>query len=582
MSAPSSPSLSLPTSSLDEVSLSLPSSLSIDTTTALSNDAAQAASSTNNKQSSTSTSSNSKRWTWTKPEGKPKRPLSSYNLFFRNCREKLVAGLPLESALATGNADEQLSQDLACILSELAKTRAHEAQLASSGLPPPKRTHKRQHGKVSFKDMAQVVGDAWKNLDTKTRTIYDAAAAVEKKRYVAEVQRWKEKQVGKKKQQGSATSTTATTKPSQAADPKKRQAKKLSMTHNTTTTIKTSQEDLATTCTANIPAFTTAKAIINCNSIRNAKRRRLAAIRTIADQAHEQQQGIKKKVPFVNDMSMPSALSMMSLALPKSTSPELTHIPSSMASYLAMPTHFYANEFGSTTANPGGLRQQLQQQMVHPRRHGALQQPPYDVPAQILSTMATTNTNIAAAHSTSSTWNADAITSATRRLLEKTEKFRISISTSTDNCLLDPAGAKMAMDVEPEPLPEATIVFDEGRLTPPPEPHAAQVQGEGSGQTVTTPKSLRRSSSLLSLSDIPLDFAEEDFKDLSSIFEDGAAGPATASTAAAAFGAKPEAQQATFQQTTPLLHGPREGHGQRGQQDDMSTMPNLWGGARSA
>ena len=325
-----------------------------------------------------------------------------------------------------------------------------------------------------------------------------------------------------------------------------------------------------------------AKVIAKNNSNRNAERRRMAAIKTIADQAQEQHQDIKKKDPFNNGTSMPSALSMMSLALPKSTSPELTHIPSSMASYLAMPTHFYANEFGSTTANPGGLRQQLQQQMTQPRRHGALQQPPYDVPAQIPSTMATTNTNIAAANSTSSTWNADAITSATRRLLEKTEKFRISISTSTDNCLLDSAGAKMAMDVEPEPLSDTTIVFDEGRLTPPPEPHAAQVQGEGSGQTVTTPKSLRRSSSLLSLSDVPLDFAEEDFNDLSNIFEEGAAGPAAASTAAAAFGAKPEAQQATFQQTAPLLHGPREGHGQRGQEDDMSTMCNLWGGARSA
>ena len=580
MSASSSPSSFLPTSPL-----------AIDNTTTL-----------NNKQSSTSSSSNSKRWTWTKPEGKPKRPLSSYNLFFRNCREKLVAGLPLEAALATGNAaaDEQLSQDLACILSELANTRAHEARLVSSGLPPPKRAHKRQHGKVSFKDMAQVVGDAWKNLDTTTRTIYDAAAAVEKKRYVAEVQRWKEKQERKKKQQGGSASTPPPPPPtasSQAAAPKKKRAKK---SKSTGTVNKKSQEDLATTAT--IPTSTTvnAKTIDNRNSIRNAERRRLAAIKTIADQTQlqqqQQQQGIKKKEPFGNGMSMPSALSMMSLASPKSTSPELTHIPSSMASCLAADTtrspaagsssHFLTNAIGSTTANRGGLMHQLQQHMVHPQQHGALQQPPYYVPAQLPSTVAASNTNIAAAHhNTSGTWDTDAFTSATRRLLDITETFRqpASSSTSADKCLSHAASSTLPMDIEPEPLPEATVGLDEGRLTPPPKPHAAQVQGEGTGKAAAAPTSLRRSSSLLSLSDIPLDFAEEDFKDLSSIFEEGAVGPATVSTAAVAFGAKPEAQQATFQQTTPLLHGPREGHGQRGQQDDMSTMlPNLWGGASSA
>ena len=604
MSASSSPSSFFPTSSLDEESLSLPSSLSIDTTTTLNNDAAQAASSTNKKQSSTSASTSSnKRWTWTKPEGKPKRPLSSYNLFFRNCREKLVAGLPLEAALATGNAtaDEQLSQDLALILSELANTRAHEARLVSSGLPPPKRAHKRQHGKVSFKDMAQVVGDAWKNLDTTTRTIYDAAAAVEKKRYVAEVQRWKEKQERKIKQQGGSASTPPPPPPptasSQAAAPKKKRAKK---SKSTGTVNKKSQEDLATTAT--IPTSTTvnAKTIDNRNSIRNAERRRLAAIKTIAYQTQlqqqQQQQGIKKKEPFGNGMSMPSALSMMSLASPKSTSPELTHIPSSMASCLAADTtrspaagsssHFLTNAIGSTTANRGGLMHQLQQHMVHPQQHGALQQPPYYVPAQLPSTVAASNTNIAAAHhNTSGTWDTDAFTSATRRLLDITETFRqpASSSTSADKCLSHAASSTLPMDIEPEPLPEATVGLDEGRLTPPPKPHAAQVQGEGTGKAAAAPTSLRRSSSLLSLSDIPLDFAEEDFKDLSSVFEEGAVGPATVSTAAVAFGAKPEAQQATFQQTTPLLNGPWEGHGQRGQQDDMSTMlPILWGGARSA
>lgn len=586
-------------SSLDEtVALSLPLTLSIDKTTTLNNDAAQASSSTNNKQSSTS--SNSKRWTWTKPEGKPKRPLSSYNLFFRNYREKLVAGLPLEAALATGNsaADEQLSRDLAHILSELANTRAHEAQLVSSGLPPPKRAHKRQHGKVSFKDMAQVVGDAWRNLDTTTRTIYDAAAAVEKKRYVAEVQRWKEEQERKKKQ-GSSTSVTTASKTSrvQAAEPKKKRTKKPSSFAQNTVN-KKRQEDLTTTATtATIPTSTTvdAKAITNCNTIRNAKRRRLAAIRTIADQAHEQQQqDIKKKVPFGNGMSMSSALSMMSLASPKSTSPELTRAPSPMASYLAMPTsagtsHFSTNASGSTMTNLGGLVQQLRQQMVHPQRHGALQQPPYYVPAQLPSTMATTNTNIAAAHNTSSTRDADAdadaFNSAIRRLLEKTETFRqpISISTSTDNSLSLAASSTVAMDIEPEPLPEATIGLDEGRLTPPPQPHAAQVQNESAGQTATVPTTLRRSSSLLSLYDIPLNLAEEDFNDLSLIFEEGAAGPYTAATAPAVeFGAKPDARQASFQQTALLANGPGGGHGQRCQEDDMSTSLNLWGGARSA
>lgn len=435
----------------------------------------EAESLSNEQDSSASTSS--KRWTWNKPEGKPKRPLSCYNLFFRNCREKLVAGLPVEAALATGNAadDEQLSRDLAHILSDLANARAHEARLVSSGLPPPKRAHKRLHGRVSFKEMAQTVGDAWKNIDATTRMIYDAAAAIEKKRYVAEVQRWKEEQTLKKNGESVIAASQSAGTPT--TEPKKKKAKK------------------------------------------------------------------------------------------SSDASKYAGKPLSMASYCPMPAPARTSHFYSAATRPylGNLmhQQQRNQQQFQRRQHP--QEHPY-IPSP----------------------TANNLPSATRTTMQ-TPTLNSGIASRHDNSPSADIVWEYEACIEPTcmPLhvPEVTFGLDGERLTSSPQQYNNMDQSPKealcTGQTTISAKCLPRSSSLLSLSDVhvPLDFAEEDFHNLSNIFEEGAACPTTAATAAAAFGAKPVAQQ-----PTPLVNDPWSDHEQQGQlhADDMSTTLQPWGGARSA
>lgn len=75
-----------------------------------------------------------------KPNGKPKRPLSAYNIFFKCEREKLVQAKK----------------------------------------------------KVGFSNMAKVIAAKWKELDTEDRKEYAAGAEVEQKKYRSAVKHWKE------------------------------------------------------------------------------------------------------------------------------------------------------------------------------------------------------------------------------------------------------------------------------------------------------------------------------------------------------------------------------------------------------
>lgn len=75
-----------------------------------------------------------------KPSGKPKRPLSAYNIFFKQEREKLV----------------------------------------------------KDGKKVGFANMAKLISKLWKSLDEEGRKEFVAAAEIEQKRYRAAVKEWKQ------------------------------------------------------------------------------------------------------------------------------------------------------------------------------------------------------------------------------------------------------------------------------------------------------------------------------------------------------------------------------------------------------
>jgi len=86
------------------------------------------------------------RWTWRKPPGKPKRPLSAYNLFFADVRRELL--------------NERFSH----------------------GAP--------QHG-LGFSNLARTVAARWRVIDPDRKHEYELQAETEHEHYTLELSRWK-------------------------------------------------------------------------------------------------------------------------------------------------------------------------------------------------------------------------------------------------------------------------------------------------------------------------------------------------------------------------------------------------------
>lgn len=126
------------------------------------------------KSASNTVADSKKKRSWKKPKDKPMRPLSAYNMFFQNQRERIVAG-------KTGDpTPEEIHQSVMKMLTS--KTRG-----------PKRRQDRVSHGQISFGDLARTIAAKWKAIDPKLKAVYNHYAAQEKARYKKEVVIWKEK-----------------------------------------------------------------------------------------------------------------------------------------------------------------------------------------------------------------------------------------------------------------------------------------------------------------------------------------------------------------------------------------------------
>ena len=94
-------------------------------------------------------------------EGWPKRPLSAYNIFFKDIRQEIV-----------GSEEDTPMYD----------------SVGNSLKPHSRRRRRKKHGKISFGGLAKAVGAMWKKLPAEKVAFYEARAEESREAYRKEIQ----------------------------------------------------------------------------------------------------------------------------------------------------------------------------------------------------------------------------------------------------------------------------------------------------------------------------------------------------------------------------------------------------------
>ena len=110
-----------------------------------------------------------------KPKDKPKRPLSAYNFFFKEEREKILRVVLAEDPDKADN--DPKSEDY-----------LDEATLGRL---------KKEGGKVSFEEMGKIIGQRWKKIDPDRLGKFSELAAEDTERYKKEMQSYNGRQEAK-------------------------------------------------------------------------------------------------------------------------------------------------------------------------------------------------------------------------------------------------------------------------------------------------------------------------------------------------------------------------------------------------
>lgn len=105
-----------------------------------------------------------------KPKDKPKRPLSAYNIFFKEERQRILEQIPGSEEIPT--------------------------EVAS---PTSSKRKKNPHGKISFESLAKAIGQRWQDLSSEKLDCYKKKAGTDKLRYTNEMNVFTSMQLAKRR-----------------------------------------------------------------------------------------------------------------------------------------------------------------------------------------------------------------------------------------------------------------------------------------------------------------------------------------------------------------------------------------------